>query len=334
MSDTNRFTVSISPHVRSGETVTGIMLDVIIALIPAVIAAAAIFGPRAAIVIGVSVGVSVFTEYLSNKIMKKSGTIGDLSAVVTGILLALNMPVTIPLWMLAIGAVVAVLVVKQFFGGIGQNFVNPAIAGRIVLLVSFPAAMTNFTDPFTWERGVDALTTATPLASLAPDGFDAALAQGTLPNLTRMFFGQTGGCIGEVCSAALIVGGLYLVSRRVISLRIPLSFVGAFAFIMLAASGGDPLFTAYQVLSGGLLLGAIFMATDYSTSPIGKTGKIVFGIGCGVITALIRLFGNLPEGVSYAIIIMNILCPLIERASLPKPFGTEKPKKSKEGAAV
>lgn len=340
MLEKSKFTVSASPHVRGKATVRGIMLDVIIALVPSLIAGIIIFGPRAIMVTAVSVLVCLLSEYLTNKAFKRPNTLGDLSAVVTGILLAMNMPVTIPYWMLAIGAVVAIVVVKQFFGGIGQNFVNPALAGRIVMLMSFSGAMTNFPTAFAWRNSADAVTSATPLAQLGDVnscGFlipDINVSQ-SIPSFTELFFGMHSGSIGEVCSVAILLGFIYLVARRVIGFAIPLSFVGSFALIMLIAGRGNLNYMLYHILSGGLLLGAVFMATDYSTSPIGTRGKIIFGIGCGVVTAVIRLFGSLPEGVSYAILMMNVLVPLIERIALPKPFGTEKQimKKAEEAAS-
>lgn len=318
-------TVSASPHVRSSETSVGIMRDVIIALVPALIASVVIFGLRALLVTVVTVAACVLSEFMTRKIMKRSNTIGDLSAVVTGMLLAFNLPAGIPLWMAALGGAVAIVVVKQFFGGIGQNFVNPAIAGRIVLLLSFSTAMTTWPVPRTGFMNVmtDAVTGATPLA----------VAKEELPALTDMLLGLRGGCLGETCAVALILGGLYLVIRKVISPAIPLTFIGTVAVIMLIAGKGDITFVAYQLLSGGLLLGAIFMATDYATSPISFKGKLIFGVGCGVLTCIIRLFASLPEGVSFAIILMNILVPHIERLTTPKPFGTpKKEKKAKKEA--
>ena len=322
-------TVSASPHVRASDTVTGIMLDVIIALIPSLIASVVIFGFRTLLITFVCVACCVLFEFLSRKIMKRDVTIGDLSAVVTGMLLAFNLPVSIPLWMCIVGCFFAIVVIKQFFGGIGQNFVNPAIGGRIVMLVSFSSAMTNWTEPLVWRSGVDAETTATPLSILK----NANGVYDGLPSLRDMFLGIRGGCIGEVCAAALIIGGIYLILRRVIKPTIPLCFIGTVAVIMLMAGKGDFKFMCYELLSGGLLLGAVFMATDYATSPITTKGKIIFAVGCGVITSVIRLFANLPEGVSYSIIIMNILVPHIEALTRPKPFGTEKEKKNKEEAA-
>lgn len=331
------YTVSASPHAKNSTGVTGVMLDVIIALLPAGIMGAVTFGLRALAVIGVCVGSAVLFEFLYTKIMKKPTTLGDLSAVVTGLLLAYNLPVGIPLWMCVIGSFAAIVVVKQFFGGLGQNFANPAITARIVLLVSFAGAMTAYPASVL----PDAVTGATPLGVLgtlpakeAAAQIGAWTANGELPTLTQMAFGIRGGCIGEVCGAALLLGGLYLLIRRVINWRIPVCYLGTVAVFMLIASGFDLTYTAYELLSGGLLLGAIFMATDYTTSPINKTGKIVFGIGCGLLTCVIRLYGSLPEGVSYSILLMNILTPLIEKATMPKYFGKTKKKKAKEGKAA
>lgn len=323
----SRMTVSASPHVRSRHTTTGIMLDVIIALIPTLVASVILFGFRALALSAVCVGTCLLSEYISRKIMRRSNTLGDLSAVVTGLILAFNLPVTLPFWMAALGCVFAIVVAKQFFGGIGQNFVNPAIAGRLFLLISFSAQMSVFTQPLAWrdaQSAVDATTGATPLAAIAQDL--------PLPTLNEMFFGLRQGSMGEVCALALLLGFVYLLLRRVISPVIPLCFIGTVAVIMLIASKGDFTYVAYQLLGGGLLLGAIFMATDYSTSPIHPGGKIIFGIGCGAITCLIRLYASMPEGVSFAILLMNILLPHIESLSAPKPFGTQKEKREKEEA--
>ena len=329
-----KLTVTSSPHVKSGATVTGIMLDVLIALLPALIAAVHIFGPRTLLVCAVCIGACLLSDYIAEKIMRKPTTLGDLSAVVTGLLLAFNLPVGIPLWMAAVGSAAAIIVVKQMFGGLGQNFVNPAITGRIILLVSFSQAMTTFAAPRAWVENVnaaDVVTTATPLAALSQidrgGNIAAQLTAGEIPPLSDMFFGYIGGSLGEVCALALLIGGVFLIARRVISPIIPCAFVGTVAVIMLIAGKGDWTFMLYELLSGGLLLGAIFMATDYVTSPVNRLGKLIFGIGCGVITAVIRLFSNLPEGVSYSIMIMNILTPLIEKTTLAKPFGFVKEKK-------
>ncbi|MEE0982288.1 MAG: RnfABCDGE type electron transport complex subunit D, partial [Acutalibacteraceae bacterium] len=298
-------------------------------LVPALIASVVFFGPRALLIECIAVGTCVIFEYFSRVVMNRYQTVGDLSAVITGLLLAFNLPVSIPLWMVPIGSAVAIVVTKQFFGGIGQNFVNPAIAGRIVLLASFPVAMSTWTAPLTWSgSNLDGMTSASPLADI-----HSMISSGVAPEatLTEMLVGWRAGCLGETCAIAILLGGLYLVIRKVISPTIPLIYIGTVALFMLVAGKGDLSFVAYELLGGGLLLGAIFMATDYTTSPITFKGKIIFAIGCGVITSLIRIFGNLPEGVSYSIIIMNILVPLIENITLPKPFGTpKKEKKEKE----
>ena len=258
-----KLTVSASPHVRSAQTVSGIMLNVIIALIPALAASIWLFGPRVLLVCLVTVGTCMLSEYLSRRIMKRSNTLGDLSAVVTGLLLAFNLPVSIPLWQAAIGSVVAIVVVKQLFGGIGQNFVNPAITGRIILMVSFPTAMTTWIKPLSWlDKGADAVTAATPLTMMTKGGE----LSDELPSLVDMLIGIRGGSLGETCAVALIIGGIYMMIRKIISPAIPLSFIGTVAVIMLIAGKGDFRFVAYQLLSGGLMLGAFFMATDYTTS--------------------------------------------------------------------
>lgn len=340
MSDNRILTVSASPHTKSSATVTGIMLDVIIALIPAAFAGIAVFGFRAALVIAVCTLSCVGFEYASRVLLRRSNTIGDLSAVVTGLLLAFNLPVNIPIWMCIIGSFVAIVVAKQMFGGIGHNFANPAITARIVLLVSFASAMTGFTAPS--RSSVDAVTTATPLSFLSSIDLSGDItaqlskftADGNLPELFNMVFGVQAGCIGEVCSVALILGAVYLLLRGVISLHIPLAYILTTTAFMLIVSDFNILFTVYEILGGGLLLGAFFMATDYSTSPINKTGKIVFGIGCGLLTAVIRLYGSLPEGVSYSILLMNIATPLIEKATAPKYFGYKRIKKEKKEEAA
>lgn len=340
MSNQVKLTVSAPPHTNSPVTVSGIMADVIIALIPAAGAGVAIFGLRAALVIAICVSCCVFFEFLSRKVMKRRSSIGDLSAIVTGILLAFNLPVTIPLWICVIGSAAAIIVVKQMFGGIGHNFVNPAITARIVLLVSFAPAMTNFTMPA--RSMADAITTATPMSHLSAIDLSSNVApqisklleNGDIPAFFNMIFGLRAGCIGEVCSVALIIGGIYLIARKVISPIIPVSYILTVAIFMFIASGFNISFTIYEILGGGLLLGAFFMATDYTTSPINKKGKVFFGIGCGVLTAVIRLFGSLPEGVSYSILIMNIAVPLIEKATAPRYFGFVKRRKEKQEEAL
>lgn len=303
-----KLSVGSSPHLKGKDTTQRIMLDVIIALVPALIMSIVYFGISALLLTVVCVVTAVLAEYLSRKVMKRNNTISDLSAVVTGLLLALNLPSTLPLWMGAFGSVVAIVVVKQFFGGLGQNFVNPAISARIILMLCFAGAMTNWVTPF------DGVTSATPLSTLSG-------GEGTLPKLWQMFIGFRGGSMGETCSLALILGGLYLVIRKVISPVIPLTFIGT-VFVCSLFKGFE--FALYSILSGGLMLGAIFMATDYVTSPITKLGKVIYGIACGLITVLIRFWGALPEGVSYAILLMNILTPHIDNLTLPKPFGFKK----------
>lgn len=315
-----KLVVSPSPHVRSSITTAEIMRDVVIALIPAGIVGVAYYGMHAAFLILMSVFACVAFEYITRRILKRPNTIGDLSAVVTGLLLAYNVPSTLPLWMIVIGAFAAIVVVKQFFGGIGQNFVNPAIAARIVLMTSFPVYMTSFITPYS---EIDAVTTATPLSMYAQPG---------APTIGQLFLGLHGGCVGEVCALAILAGFAYLLIRKVVTPTITVSFVGTVAVIMLLAGGFDFNYMIYELLSGGLLLGACFMATDYATSPINNTGRIVFGIGCGIITCLIRIFGSLAEGVSFAILLMNILTPHIENLTAPKVFGAPK-KSAKKGGA-
>ena len=325
-----RLTVSASPHMRSVDTTTGIMLDVILALVPALVMSAVYFGSRALVLTAVTVASCVISEFICRKVMKRDNTLGDLSAVVTGIILAFNLPATLPLWMAAIGGIIAIVVVKQMFGGIGQNFVNPAMTARIILMVSFPTAMANWIVSGQNAWSVDAITSATPMAQLASaKGGDLSLAEG-LPSIAEMLLGRHGGSMGEVCSIALICGGFYLLLRKVISPIIPFFFIGTVAVFMFFAGGGNVDFVIYQLLGGGLMLGAFFMATDYATSPITKKGKIIFGIGCGLITSVIRIYGSLPEGVSFSIILMNILVPHIENLTLSKPFGFVKEKKEKK----
>jgi Na+-translocating ferredoxin:NAD+ oxidoreductase subunit D len=309
---TEKLFVSPSPHLRGGDTTQKIMGDVLIALIPAAIASVVIFGFRALMVLAVTVISCVLSEYLSRKIMKRDNTIPDLSAVVTGVLLALNLPVSIHPLIAAFGGVVAIVVVKQMFGGIGMNFVNPALTARIVLMSSFPTQMSTWSEPFYYLKGsADAITTASPLNMMANGG--------ELPSLSALFLGFRAGCLGETCAVALLLGGVYLALRRVIRIEIPLCFIGT-VFVFSWILGQNPV---EHILTGGLLLGAIFMATDYTTSPITFSGRIIFGIGCGLLTVLIRVFGSLPEGVSFSIILMNILVPHIERLTRPKPFGEE-----------
>lgn len=312
--------ISSSPHLRDNSTTQRIMLDVIIALIPALLVSIYFFGFRSLLVVVFTAGLCVLFEYISRKLMKRDNTIFDLSAVITGMLLAYNLPPTIPLWICVIGAFIAICVVKQMFGGIGNNFVNPAIAARIVLSVSFPVQMFKWTamsqDLSFFERissslnGSDLISSATPLALLAK-------SSPSLPSYLDLLVGNKGGCIGEISALALIIGGIYLLYRKVINIYIPITYIGTTALIV-AIAGKDPL---YHVLSGGLMIGAIFMATDYVTSPLTNKGKIIFGIGCGLITGIIRLYGGMLEGVSFSILLMNIITPHIDNFSLPIPFG-------------
>lgn len=298
--------VKASPHIRDNSSTQKIMLDVLIALVPAIIASSIIFGARALLLIGVTAAACVAFEYLYCYLMKKPIPIGDLSAVVTGVLLAFNMPSTMPLWMAIIGAFVSIVIVKQMFGGLGHNFANPAIVGRIVLSLSFGARMTAYAY-HKFEGGVDALASATPLV---------ATQHADLP-LLQLFLGVHGGVLGETCALALILGGIWLVVRKVISPTIPLTYLATVAVISLLA-GQEPL---VQLLSGGLMLGAIFMATDYVTSPLTGWGRVIFGVGCGFITVLIRQFANATEGVSFAILLMNLLVPYINGWTMTKPLG-------------
>ena len=322
-------TISSSPHVHSPNSTRRLMFDVCLALVPALIAAIWYFGWRCLTVVMVSVAACVFFEWAYRKIMKKENACADLSAVVTGILLAFVCPPTIPYWVVILGALFAIVLVKQLFGGIGQNIVNPALAAR-AFLFSWPLFMNTwirsgvhpavFSNPT--SAALDGLTAATPLA---------AMSAGKLPaeDALDLFLGQTGGCIGEVCTAALLLGGVYLLLRRVITLRIPLSYLGtvavlAFTFPLGGANRLD--WMLCQLLSGGLMLGALFMATDYTTSPVTHAGQIAYGVGCGVLTLLFRYFGSYPEGVTYAILIMNCCVGFFDKIGIPKRFGVIKKK--------
>ena len=304
--------VSVNPHVYAKDTTQTIMRDVLIALFPAVIASIVFFGVQALLVEVVCVAVAVACEWAFEKICGKPITIMDLSAAVTGLLLALNLPVSIPLWQAAFGAFVAIIVIKQFFGGIGQNFANPAITARVIMLVAFSGAMTNWVPAAFSNAPADAVTAATPLALLGAEG-----AEGTLPTLAQMFLGARSGSMGETSCLALLLGGIYLIYRKVISWHTPVAFIGT-VLVLTALLGQQPL---YQVMAGGLFIGAFFMATDYTTSPPTPAGKLIFGVGCGLITVLIRVWGNYPEGVSFSILLMNILNPYICDWTKTKPFG-------------
>lgn len=310
----DKLIVSPSPHDENYTKTTNIMLNVIIALLPAWGAAVYFFGLRVIPLTAVCIGSCIFFEYVCRAMMKRSNTIGDLSAVVTGLILAMNLPSTLPYWMAVIGSFVAIVIVKQLFGGLGQNFANPAITARIVLMISFPAAMTKWVEPFT-HTDLDAISSATPLPLAGTDNAVSYL---------NLFLGKTGGCLGETCALALLIGGLYLAARKIISLAAPLSFIGSL-FILSWINGSDPV---YQILAGGVFLGAFFMATDYATTPITTNGKIVFGLGCGIITFIIRRFGSYPEGVSFSILLMNVLTPYIEQLTRTKVLGAKEAEKN------
>ena len=300
-----KFHLSVSPHIHSGKTTRGIMADVLIALLPATVMGVILFGLTSLAVIGVCIATCVLGEFLFNYIVKKEQTIGDLSAVVTGLLLALNLPANIPLWQAAVGSLFAIIIVKCIFGGIGCNLVNPAITARVFMLMAFSPTMTKAAFP------VDVTSSATPLVELA---------EGKALSLMDLFLGKNGGAIGETCVLALVIGFIYLLVRKVITWHTPVAFV-LVTFLFSFAVKGDLMEAVAWILSGGLFIGAIFMATDYTTSPSSPWGKIIFGVGCGILTVLIRFWGIYPEGVSYAILIMNILNPYIEKWTAPKVFG-------------
>lgn len=310
----DKLILSVSPHLRGKTNTTIIMLDVVIALLPALVMSVVIFGLRALLLVGVCVATCVLAEYLFGLLCKKPCTVGDLSAVVTGILLAFNLPVGVPVWQAVIGSIVAIIVVKQLFGGIGMNFANPAIVGRIVMFLAFSGTMSNYQIP---DKSGELVATATPLVATGND----------LPTLLELFIGKNNGCIGETCAVALIAGGIYLMVRKVISFHIPVVFIGTvFVLSLLVVPEGQTAlnYALYQILSGGLMLGAIFMATDYVTSPYTKWGKVIFAVGCALITFVIRQWGSYPEGVSFSILFMNILTPFINNWTATKPFGGAK----------
>ncbi len=300
--------MSSGPHIHSGASDRRIMLDVILALLPAAIAGVVLFGLPALWLILACVLSAVLSEFLFNLICRKKQTVGDLSAVVTGLLLALNLSVNVPLWQAVLGSVFAIVLVKCAFGGIGRNFANPAITARVFLLLAFPATVAGGALP----QGLDAASSATPLDLIGVEG-----AQ--LPGLLQMLLGQRGGAAGETCILALLLGFAYLLIRRVIRWEIPVIFIGTVFLCSLIAGG----FTVavYEVLAGGLVLGAVFMATDYTTTPITLRGRMLFALGCGLITFVIRWFCALPEGVSYSILCMNILAPWLEKWTRRKPLG-------------
>lgn len=312
----NNLYMSSAPHIHTKESVSGIMLDVLIALMPASLWGIFRFGYRAAIVLITAIAACVMFEFFTCKVMKKASTVGDLSAMVTGLLLGLNMPVSIPLWMVVVGSGFGIIVVKMLYGGLGKNFVNPALAARCFMLIAWTGAMTTF------GAGMDAVSSATPLAVMKG-------AEGELPSVLHCFIGMKDGCIGEVSGLALLIGFVYLLIKKVIKADISLSFIITF-FVLTFLFGKNVTdvsqmeYTVVQLLTGGVLLGAFFMATDYVTTPTTKKGHIIFGFGCGLLTFLIRQFGGYPEGTSYAILLMNVASPLIENYTVPKPFGYRK----------
>ena len=318
------FRMSTSPHINSKQTTQKIMRNVIIALSPAVFASLCFFGIKALVVLMTSISACVFFEYILSKRLGLQNMTSDLSAVVTGILLALNLPATMPIWMTILGAFMAIGVAKMAFGGIGKNIFNPALIGRVFLFISFPVQMTTWIKPHILEFfNVDAMTEATPLATLK----HLSLTN-QLPNsYWDLFIGNIGGSMGETSALAILLGFIWLLKEKVISWHIPVYYIGSFALCM-AISGlitGAPRFDVLaHILSGGLLLGAVFMATDYTTSPMSKKGKIIFAVGCGVLTYIIRAFGSYPEGVSFAILIMNAFVPLIDRYYIQYVYGTRR----------
>ena len=314
-----RFAMSSSPHIRCSDNTRRIMLDVLIALLPTLLAGTIFFGLRCLLLAAVSIAAAGLAEALWNKLTRRYQTVEDLSAAVTGLLLVLTLPATVPYWMAAVGAVFAVIVVKAAFGGLGQNIFNPALAARALLLLLFPASMTRFVAPGTSIpldlRSADVVTAATPLHSMVMPA---------LPDvpLSEMFLGSIGGCIGEVSALALLIGGGYLVVRGVIKLRIPVSYLGTMAVLSFAFAPMEPLrWMLYSLLGGGVLLGALFMASDYATSPATPGGQVLYGIGCGVLTVLFRSVGLYPEGVTYAILLMNAASWLLERFTPTRLFG-------------
>ena len=325
-----------NPHIRSNETTRSIMLDVIIAMLPALAFAIFNFGLRALTLTAVSVVACIFWEWLYRKLMHKPQSIGDLSCVVTGMLLAFVCPVHMPYWMIIIGDFFAIVVVKQLFGGIGKNFLNPALAGRAVLLASYAGTMTSWVDPAAGKAAIigsnaDVVTTATPLAIMKTGDFAELMAT---YGVDKMFIGQIPGSLGEVSAVALLIGGAYLIWRKVINWQTPVAYIATVAVLtfLFPKQGTGLEWMLYSVFGGGLFLGAFFMATDYATSPVTKKGQLIFGIGCGLFTVLIRYFGSYNEGVCYSIMVMNLLVALIDKYTKPTRFGVVKSDK-KEAAA-
>ena len=314
------FVVSGTPHVRSKESIQSIMRDVIIALVPATAAGIYYFGMNALVLVIAAIVSAVAFEALCQKVMKKPVTVSDLSAVVTGLLLAMNLPAAAPVWVAIVGSAFAIIFGKQLFGGLGQNFINPALAGRAFLLASYPTEMTTWSVPNGLEVA-DAATYATPLAQLKAGNLEASLGE--------LMLGQCGGTIGETCAIALIIGGVYLLYKHVISWKIPVIYIATVAILFGVIGRHGMRMPLQEIMAGGVMLGGIFMATDYASSPVTPKGQIIFAVGAGLITYLIRTFGGYPEGVSYSILIMNCAVPLIERFTEPTIFGAL-PKAKKE----
>ncbi|MBQ9960792.1 MAG: RnfABCDGE type electron transport complex subunit D [Firmicutes bacterium] len=310
--------VSSAPHIVSPVDTTKIMLMVMLALLPSLLVSVYVFGFRVITLTAVTMASAVFFEWAWNKLMKKTQTVTDLSAALTGMLLAMNFPSGLPYWIAVLGSLIAIIVVKQLFGGIGKNIVNPAITARVVLFISFATEMTTWTVP---KMAADVTSTATPLGILAEGGAE-------LPDNMSLFLGFVGGSMGEVSAIALLIGGLFLIWKKIISPIIPACFIGTvfvFAAVYYGLTGGNAIEMAiFHVLAGGVMLGAFFMATDYVTSPLLPTGKIIFGIGCGLITMIIRIFGSYPEGVSFSILLMNCLTPLINNFCQNRMYGGAK----------
>jgi len=307
--------VSSSPHIRADNNVQKVMTDVVIGLLPATIGAIYFFRTNAFILMLVSVITAVVAEAVVQKVRRQPVTINDMSAVVTGLLLALNLSASAPWWLPMIGSAFAIVVVKQFFGGLGKNFMNPALAARILLTLSWTDEMTDWVAP-----GVDAVSTATPLSFVKGE----TLVPDVAPSMTDLFIGSIGGSMGETSAMLLILGGVYLFFRNIISPKIPLIYIGTVAVLTLLHSGFDPVYMGYHLFSGGLMIGAIFMATDYASSPVTPRGKVIFAVGCGILTTVIRLFGGFNEGVGFSILLMNVATPLIERYTVPAIYGEVK----------
>ncbi len=314
----HKYVVSSTPHMQSASSTERIMRDVLIGLAPAAIMGVYFFGLRALLIIALSVASSIVFEWLFQKITKRPVTITDYSAAVTGLLLAFNLPVSSPFWMPIVGSFVAIIITKQLFGGLGQNFMNPALAARAFLMASYTKEMTaQWTAPVLNPLSLDMISTATPLGMIKETGFVPGIN-----DFVQAAIGNIGGCIGETCAIALIIGGIYMLVRKVISWHTPVSYLGTVFVLSMLLGGFNIMNSMYALVTGGLMLGAFFMATDYSSSPVTYTGKIIMGIGCGVLTVVIRRFGGYPEGVSYAILIMNLFVPIIDRYLRPRVFGT------------